>query len=212
MRTLLVTLSGTHGTGKSTNAGRVYYLLNGSGRKFSYIRHQDLLDPFGFIVRRAARILRVDVNYLERTTPVRILWSLYFLLIYCPILIGGIGLRRLLGYSVVTDRYIYDLIVGFWGNHQRVPLEHLLIWILPRPDISFVLEAENSRILAARPEHTEEFIRNEKRLYNWLADHFGLKRISTSESFQAVWKRIAADIESSFRNAPASQTRSILSK
>src|SRR5437867_6637801 len=94
MRTLLVTLSGTHGTGKSTNAGRIYYLLNGSGRKFSYLRHQDLLDPFGFIVRRAARILHVDVNYLERSTPVRILWSLYFLVIYCPILVGGIGLRR----------------------------------------------------------------------------------------------------------------------
>src|SRR5205823_13219789 len=105
MRTLLVTLSGTHGTGKSTNAGRVYYLLNDSARKFSYLSHQDLIDPFRFIVRRAARILRVDVNYLERTTPVRILWSLYFLLIYCPILVGGIGLRRLLGYSVVTERY-----------------------------------------------------------------------------------------------------------
>ena len=203
MRTLLVTLSGTHGTGKSTNAGRIYYLLNGSGRKFSYLRHQDLLDPFGFIVRRAARILHVDVNYLERSTPVRILWSLYFLVIYCPILVGGIGLRRRFGYSVVTDRYIYDLIVGFWGNRQRVPLEHLLIWVLPRPDISFVLEAENSRILAARPEHTDDFIRNEKRLYNRLADHFGLKRISTSESMQAVWKRMAADIESSFYKKPA---------
>src|SRR5437764_15401930 len=108
MRTLLVTLSGTHGTGKSTNAGRVYYLLNGSGRKFSYLRHQDLLDPFGFIVRRAARIFRVDVDYLERTTPVRILWSVYFLLIYCPITVGGIGHRRLLGDSVETDRYFYD--------------------------------------------------------------------------------------------------------
>ncbi|OLE75326.1 hypothetical protein AUG19_05600 [archaeon 13_1_20CM_2_54_9] len=203
-----MTLSGTHGTGKSTNAGRIYYLLNGSGRKFSYLRHQDLLDPFGFIVRRAARILQVDVNYLERTTPVRILWSLYFLLIYCPILVGGIGLRRRFGYSVVTDRYIYDLIVGFWGNRQRVPLEHLLIWVLPRPDISFVLEAENSRILAARPEHSDEFIRNEKRLYSHLADHFGLKRISTSESMQAVWKRMAADIESSFYKAPSGSSTS----
>lgn len=178
-------------------------MLNGSGRKFSYLRHQDLLDPFGFIVRRTARVLHVDVNYLERTTPVRILWSLYFLFVYCPILVGGIGLRRRFGFSVVTDRYVYDLIVGFWGNRQRVPLEHLLIWVLPRPDVSFVLEAENSRILAARPEHTDEFIRNEKRLYNRLADHFGLKRISTSESMQAVWKRMAADIESSFYKKPA---------
>src|SRR5437899_12287828 len=127
MRTLLVTLSGTHGTGKSTNAGRIYYLLNGSGRKFSYLRHQDLLDPFGFIVRRTARVLHVDVNYLERTTPLRILWSVYFLFVYCPIRVGGRSLRRRFGYSVVTDRYVYDLIAGVWGNGQRVRLAPLRI-------------------------------------------------------------------------------------
>ena len=198
MKTILVTLSGTHGSGKSTNAGRVYYNLNDAGRKFSYLRHQDLLDPFGFIVRRSARILHVDAIALEKTTPIRTLWSLYFLFIYFPLLAGGIRLRQILGYNVVTDRYIYDLIVGFWGNHTRMPLERLLIWMLPKPDVSFVFEAETSRILIDRPEHTGEFIRNEKFLYNKLADHFGLKRISTSESRQAVWKRVSADIESTF--------------
>src|SRR5213594_4800881 len=100
MKTVLVTLSGTHGSGKSTNAGRVYYLLNGSGRKFSYIRHQDLLDPFGFIVRRSARILHLEPNRLEKMKPTRVAWSLYLLFIYCPILVSGIRLRYLFGYSV----------------------------------------------------------------------------------------------------------------
>ena len=203
VKTILVTLSGTHGSGKSTNAGRVYYDLNDAGRKFSYLRHQDLLDPFGFIVRRSARILHVDAIALEKTTPVRTLWSLYFLFIYLPLLAGGIRLRQVLGYNVVTDRYIYDLIVGFWGNHTRMPLERLLVWMLPKPDVSFVFEAETSRILMDRPEHSGEFILNEKLLYNKLADHFGLKRISTSESRQAVWNRVSADIESIFTRASA---------
>lgn len=197
MKTVLVTLSGTHGSGKSTNAGRVYYLLNESGRKFSYLRHQDLLDPFGFIVRRMARILGLDVNYLEGTTPVRLLWSFYFLFIYYPLLAGGIGLRRRVGYNVVADRYVYDLIVGFWGVKQRVPLEHLLIWVLPHPDVSFVFDADEKRILADRPEHSAEFIRNEKRLYNRLAEQFHLTRVSTSESRQAVWRRVVTEIEAS---------------
>src|SRR6266581_3672449 len=184
VKTVLVTLSGTHGSGKSTNAGRVYYLLNGSGRKFSYIRHQDLLDPFGFIVRRMARILHLDVNYLEGTAPVRLLWSFYFLFIYYPLLAGGIGLRRRVGYSVVADRYLYDLIVGFWGVRQRVPLEHVLIWVLPRPDVSFVFEADERRILADR------------------AEQFHLTRINTSESIQSVWKRVVTEIEASMENLP----------
>ena len=195
MRTILVTLSGTHGSGKSTNAGRVYYLLNKSGKRFSYIRHQDLLDPFGFIVRRMARILRLDVNYLEGSTPVRLLWSLYFILIYYPLLAGGIGLRRRLGYNVVTDRYLYDLIVGFWGVQKRVPIENLLVWVLPHPDISFVFDADEKRILSDRPEHTAEFIRNEKRIYNSLAAQFHLTTISTSESKQIVWQRVVTAIE-----------------
>src|SRR5437016_8601588 len=37
LKTIIVTLSGTHGTGKSTHAGRTYYLLNHSGHKFSYL-------------------------------------------------------------------------------------------------------------------------------------------------------------------------------
>jgi thymidylate kinase len=195
MRTILVTLSGTHGSGKSTNAGRVYYLLNKSGKRFSYIRHQDLLDPFGFIVRRMARVLRLDVNYLEGSTPVRLLWSLYFILIYYPLLAGGIGIRRRLGYNVVTDRYLYDLIVGFWGVQKRVPIENLLVWVLPHPDISFVFDADEKRILSDRPEHTAEFIRNEKRIYNSLAAQFHLTTISTSESKQIVWQRVVTAIE-----------------
>lgn len=190
-----MTLSGTHGSGKSTNAGRVYYLLNESGRKFSYLRHQDLIDPFGFVLRRAARALHVDVGYLEATAPLTLLWSLYFLFIYYPLLAGGIALRRNLGYSVVVDRYVYDLIVGFWGNQRRVPIEHTLVWILPHPDLSFVMEADEKRILVDRPEHTIEFIRNEKRLYDLLAVQFHLKKISTAESVQQVWRRLETEIE-----------------
>jgi thymidylate kinase len=203
VRTILVTLSGTHGSGKSTNAGRVYYLLNKSGKRFSYIRHQDLLDPFGFIVRRMARVLRLDVNYLEGSTPVRLLWSLYFILVYYPLLAGGIGIRRRLGYNVVTDRYLYDLIVGFWGVQKRVPIEHLLVWVLPHPDISFVFDADEKRILSDRPEHSAQFIRNEKRIYNSLAAQFHLTTISTSESKQIVWQRVVTAIEKCMNGVPS---------
>lgn len=193
-RKILLTLSGTHGSGKSTNAGKCYYLLNKSGYKFSYLRNQDLLDPFGFLVRRAARILHVEPTRLEKTKPARIAWSFYLVYIYTPILIAGIKLRYLLGYSVVCDRYIYDVMVGFRDNRVTIPSENLLLRLLPRPNISFVLDAPEQRILIDRPEHTGEFIRMEKILYREVADHFNLIRINTSDPPHTVWNTMLADI------------------
>lgn len=191
---VLVTISGTHGTGKSTNAGRCYYLLNSSGYKFSYLRQQDILDPFGFIVRRAARILDVLPNDLERTRPVRVLWGLYIFFVYFPILAGGIWIRGLFGYSTVCDRYIYDLLVGFRDNGVQVPLESLLIRLAPKADVSFVLDAPEERILTNRPEHTEGFIRKEKWLYDSIADRFHLKRVSTTDPPRVVWEKMFREI------------------
>jgi thymidylate kinase len=191
---ILLTLSGTHGSGKSTNAGKCYYLLNKSGYKFSYLRNQDLLDPFGFIVRRAARILHVEPSKLEKTKPARIAWSIYLVYIYCPILVAGIWLRYLLGYSVVCDRYIYDVMVGFRDNRVTIPSENLLLRLLPRPNISFVLDAPEQRILTDRPEHSGDFIRMEKTLYRYVAEHFNLTRINTSDPPSVVWNTMLSDI------------------
>ena len=199
MRTVLVTLSGTHGTGKSTNAGKCYYLLNKQGLRFSYLRHQDLLDPLGFILRRAARILRFRSTIdFERIAPVRAISSAYYLFIYLPLLTGGIRARKLLGYSTVADRYVYDLMAGSWGNGKSVPLEKLLLRILPKPDVSFVFDADVKRILADRPEHTFEYIVNEKAQYSKLVSVFGLKRISTDNPPDAVWSSILHDVEAAF--------------
>jgi thymidylate kinase len=205
VRKILLTLSGTHGSGKSTNAGKCYYLLNRSGYKFSYLRHQDLLDPFGFIVRRVARILHVEPNELERLTPTRIAWSLYLLFIYSPILVGGIGLRHLFGYSVVSDRYLYDLMVGFRDNGMMIPSETLLMRLLPHPDISFVFDAPEQRILMDRPEHTAEFIRKEQFLYRQIAEEFNLRLISTSDPAPIVWNDMLVQIKAAFEDKAPTQ-------
>jgi thymidylate kinase len=209
MNKILITLSGTHGSGKSTNAGKCYYLLNKAGYRFSYLRHQDLLDPFGFIVRRAARVLHTSAEGLEKLRPTRVLWSLYLLYIYCPILVGGIGLRRILGYSTVCDRYVYDLIVAFGDNDMSVPSEPLLLRLIPRPDVSFVMDAPEQRILADRPEHTAEYIRKEKWLYLKLVDDFNLTKISTSDPPSVVWDKITAQVKIALGDEPPTKQLSV---
>lgn len=202
MRKVLVTLSGTHGTGKSTNAGQCYYLLNREGFSFSYLRHQDILDPFGFVVRRAARVIGMSENELQSRRPVRVLWSLYLLFIYFPILAGGVVLRKVMGYSVVCDRYIYDTMVGFRDYGVTIPVEGLLLRLVPTPDISFVLEAPDDRILSNRPEHSAEFISKEKLLYAQLAHHFHLHRVNTAGSRAVVWLTIIGEVEAAMDVKP----------
>ena len=209
---MLVTLSGTHGTGKSTNAGKCYYLLNKQGLRFSYLRHQDLLDPLGFVLRRAGRVFGFkDTTDFEKMEPVRVLSSLYYLFVYLPFLAGGIKARKLLGYNTVADRYLYDLMAGSWDNGMSLPLENLLSRLVPRPDVSFVFDADEKRILANRPEHTLEYIMNEKQQYAKLVRVFGLKRVSTDNPPEVVWNYILHEIEAAFsrqnqgRSSPGAQ-------
>lgn len=209
---MLVTLSGTHGTGKSTNAGKCYYLLNKQGLRFSYLRHQDLLDPLGFVLRRAGRVFGFkDTTDFEKMEPVRVLSSLYYLFVYLPFLAGGIKARKLLGYNTVADRYLYDLMAGSWDNGMSLPLENLLSRLVPRPDVSFVFDADEKRILANRPEHTLEYIMNEKQQYAKLVRVFGLKRVSTDNTPEVVWNYILHEIEAAFsrqnqgRSSPGAQ-------
>jgi len=207
-----VTLSGTHGTGKSTNAGKCYYLLNKQGLRFSYLRHQDLLDPLGFVLRRAGRVFGFkDTTDFEKMEPVRVLSSLYYLFVYLPFLAGGIKARKLLGYNTVADRYLYDLMAGSWDNGMSLPLENLLSRLVPRPDVSFVFDADEKRILANRPEHTLEYIMNEKQQYAKLVRVFGLKRVSTDDPPEVVWNYILHEIDAAFsrqnqgRSSPGAQ-------
>src|SRR2546425_3978902 len=212
MPILLVTLSGTHGTGKSTNAGKCYYLLNKQGLRFSYLRHQDLLDPLGFVLRRAGRVFGFkDTTDFEKMEPVRVLSSLYYLFVYLPFLAGGIKARKLLGYNTVADRYLYDLMAGSLDNGMSLPLENLLSRLVPRPYVSFVFDADEKRILANRPEHTLEYIMNEKQQYAKLVRVFGLKRVSTDDPPEVVWNYILHEIDAAFsrqnqgRSSPGAQ-------
>jgi ribosomal protein L17 len=67
--------------------------------------------------------------------------------------------------------------------------------------VSFILDADEERILANRPEHSAEFIRNEKRLYDGVARHFGLEKIRTTSSAATTWKRMVEEIVASLQQA-----------
>src|SRR5207245_4101641 len=122
-------------------------------------------------------------------------YTLYTYLLLLPVVIM---MRKPLGYMTVAVRYLYDLIAGSWGNGMKVPLENLLLRMVPRPDVSFVFDADVKRILTDRPEHTFEYIINEKAQYSKLVGAFGLRRVSTDDHPESVWTSILHDIKARF--------------
>jgi hypothetical protein len=91
--------------------------------------------------------------------------------------------------------------VGFRDNGMTVPSELLLMRLLPHPDISFVFDAPEQRILMDRPEHTAEFIRKEQFLYRQLAEEFHLIKVDTSDPASIVWNHLLVQIKTVFEDS-----------
>ncbi len=160
-----------------------------------------------FGMKIGARLLGYQTTGdFERMRPGVIIWSIYIILVYIPFLVIGIHLRKMLRYSVISDRYLYDLIVGLQEDGVELPIERLFVWVVPRPDIAFLLEANESRILERRRENTAGQIAKEKKLYSQVGVRFGLWKISTDRPPVEVWENMLRAIEATFaRFVPPSQ-------
>jgi hypothetical protein len=78
---------------------------------------------------------------------------------------------------------------------------------MPRPDISFFLDADINRILSERPEHTADFIQTEKKLYDTLGESFNAEKIYTGDSPTIVWKHIFTQIEQTLHKSRREQSK-----
>jgi thymidylate kinase len=67
---------------------------------------------------------------------------------------------------VIFDRYIYDELAN-------LPLEpllsrlflHLVLWLIPKPDVAYFIDADPVAARARKPEYPLEFIRNNRQAY-----------------------------------------------
>ncbi len=67
---------------------------------------------------------------------------------------------------VIFDRYIYDELANLPANRwwARV-FTNLLLWIAPKPDIAYVIDADPVAAFARKPEYPLDFVRRNREAY-----------------------------------------------
>jgi len=157
-RKFFICFTGMDGTGKTTQAKRLVETLNGKGIKCHYVwnTYQNFFMKPLIIIARLLFFRGKDAfqDYSDYShTRSGILGSRFvskpyeWLVLFdylCQTLVRII-IPRLLGKSIVCDRYLYDVVINLhldlgYSRDKGKKLLHSLQRILPRPDMVFVID------------------------------------------------------------------------
>jgi thymidylate kinase len=212
-RTILVSFSGIDGAGKSTQIQALWSRLRQDGLRVQLIRFWDdvarlrrVRETTGHAVFKgdkgvgspSAPINRRDKNVQSAfMTAVRLL--LYF--------VDGVSMRLVVKKAlrsgadfVIFDRYTYDELANL--NLQNPIIRayaRMLMTFVPRPHISFFLDADPFQARARKPEYPLEFLLINRQTYLKLANLVGGVTVIGSLPVQEVERQV---IEHARRQLP----------
>jgi len=211
----LVCIVGNDGSGKSTLAKIARELLEArtgeatvvwAGYKMvmsrpgvrlvqwvSSLREQDARAEYGRYHRGLQRLSRRRILF----------WPYLALLLaeYVVQLQWKVRRPLLLGRSVVTDRYIFDTVVGIAGNYQlgiRVEkaLLRLLGFMVPRPDLVFFVEVPDEVALERKPDiPARGYLLARREYYHALQDWYDVLSLDGTEAIASLRERIELAVD-----------------
>lgn len=194
-----VSFSGIDGAGKSTQIERLCAQLEKRGMRVRVLRFWDdiaaltaLREQTGHKVFKgergigtpAAPVNRRDKNV--RGWPMTCLRLLLYFL-------DALSLRRVYRSAhrrgadfIIFDRYTYDELANLNLNLAWIrAYARFIEWLIPKPDISFVLDADPEAARARKPEYPLDFLRFNREAYLRLSHMFALTVVPTSEIAEA---------------------------
>lgn len=185
--TVLVSFSGIDGAGKSTQIEALARSLSQEGLRVHVVRFwDDIARLKGIRESSGHRIFKGDKGVGTPSAPIHrrdknvqsgpmtcVRLFLYF--------IDALSTRRMVrrmsrsGFDlVIFDRYTYDELANL---NLRNPILRacagMLMAIVPRPRISFLLDADPAEARARKPEYPLDFIRTNRQAYLSLANLLG---------------------------------------
>jgi thymidylate kinase len=208
----LVSFSGIDGAGKSTQIAALRSRLNEAGARV-------LLITFWDDVARLTRLREVTghtlfkgdkgvgtpampVNRRDKNIQSWYMTALRFFLYF----VDAISLRMVAAKTLradaevaIFDRYLYDELANL-PLHNPIARAYvrLLLTIGPRPDISFILDADPVQARARKPEYPLEFLRSSRASYLALSELVGAMTIVAPQPVQdveeQVWQQVLKEL------------------
>lgn len=191
-RPTLVSFSGIDGSGKSTQIEALRSRLSGMGLRV-------LLVTFWDDVARLKGIREVSghklfkgekgvgspdkpVNRRDKNVRAWYMTAVRFGLYFVDALSLSMVVTKALRADadvVIFDRYHYDELANLgWSSTITRTYVRMLLWFVPRPDISFLLDADPVQARARKPEYPIDFLHTSRASYLALAKRAGMTIIA----------------------------------
>jgi thymidylate kinase len=190
-RPYLVSFSGIDGAGKTTQIDGLFAALQNAGLKVRLLRFWDDIAVAGGaretlshkLFKSERGVGSPDKPVQRRDKNVRAWYmTVARLLLY---LLDAARLTFMIATAsrkdadvVIFDRYLHDQLVNLdLRNPATRAYVHVLLKLVPRPDVAFLLDADPVQARARKPEYPPEFLQSSRASYLALAQSTGMSII-----------------------------------